>query len=44
MVRERVNNVLATQAILQQAVIGAALNGKAGAKNFNKMIKELTGG
>ncbi|AJA41297.1 hypothetical protein [Salmonella phage SD-13_S19] len=41
---KRVNNQIATEAILMQQCIASAVWGKEGAKIFNKTIKGLQGG
>lgn len=43
-VRRRVNNQLVTESTLMQACIGAVMNGRAGAKHYNELIKELNRG
>jgi len=42
--RDRINNQLANESILQQAMIGSVLNGKSGAKPYRDLIRRLTNG
>jgi len=43
-VRRRINNLIVTESTLMQACIGAVMNGKAGTKHYNQMIKDLNRG
>lgn len=43
-VRRRINNQTVTESMLMQACIGSVMNGKAGTKNYNQMIKDLNRG
>ncbi len=40
-VRRRINNQIVTESTLMHACIGAVMNGKAGAKHYSGLIKEL---
>lgn len=42
--RRRVNNHMATESTLMQALLGATLNGKSGAGHYKNLIKRLTDG
>lgn len=43
-VRRRHNNRIVTESTLMQALLGAVMGGKGGAKQYSEMIKDLNRG